>query len=175
MRRGPRLFAYVSIYFNDRLPYFKVIISGFLSAVYLTCIMATTGLSLFATVLVLHLHHKSHKTPVPSFLSRLLLLKTKSFHEDEHRVEKAEKGKRNILLVKCRHIHGFWFFYLRKNKHFRVILSNSRLRLRETDGNHAGRVRKQFYNGCPKHEQIFSHTQPLEKCLWISQKRVLFL
>ena len=78
--------------------------SDFLVAVYLTCIMATTGLSLFATVFVLHLHHNSHNTPVPRFLSRLLLLKTNTFHDDEDRLEKAEKGKRNILLVKCHHI-----------------------------------------------------------------------
>ena len=68
--------------------------------------MTITGLALFTTVFVLHLHHKSHKKPVPSCFSRLLLLDTNPFHKDEHRLEMTEKGKWNILLAKCHDIES---------------------------------------------------------------------
>ena len=36
--------------------------------------MGTTGLSLLVTVIILHLHHKPHDSPVPRWLCRILCL-----------------------------------------------------------------------------------------------------
>ena len=57
---------------------------GFLfPAIYLTSVMATTGLSLFVTVLILHLHHKTHKAPVPDWLRKVLFLKIRPSYTNE--------------------------------------------------------------------------------------------
>ena len=47
----------------------------FISAIYLSCVMATTGLSLFLTVFILHLNYKTHNAPVPRWLNFLLCMK----------------------------------------------------------------------------------------------------
>ena len=44
------------------------------SAIYLSLVMGTTGLSLLVTVIMLHLHHKPHDFPVPRWLCRILCL-----------------------------------------------------------------------------------------------------
>ena len=44
------------------------------SAIYLSLVMGTTGLSLLVTVIILHLHHKPHDSPVPRWLCRILCL-----------------------------------------------------------------------------------------------------
>ena len=41
--------------------------------------MVTTGLSVIVTVLILHLHHKTHKAPVPNWLRKVLFLKIKRY------------------------------------------------------------------------------------------------
>ena len=41
--------------------------------------MVTTGLSVIVTVLILHLHHKTHKAPVPNWLRKVLFLKIKPY------------------------------------------------------------------------------------------------
>ena len=45
--------------------------------------MAATGLSLFVTVLILHLHHKTHKAPVPNWLRKVLFLKIRRSYTNE--------------------------------------------------------------------------------------------
>ena len=58
---------------------------GFLFlAVYLTSVMTATGLSLFVTVLILHLHHKTHKTRVPNWLRKVLFLKIRPSYTYEN-------------------------------------------------------------------------------------------
>ena len=47
----------------------------FISAIYLSAVMGTTGFSLFVTVIILHMHHKKYNSPVPKWLCRLLFLK----------------------------------------------------------------------------------------------------
>ena len=41
--------------------------------------MVTTGLSVIVKVLILHLHHKTHKAPVPNWLRKVLFLKIKPY------------------------------------------------------------------------------------------------
>ena len=46
----------------------------FVSAIYLTLVMGTTGFSVLMTVIMLHLHHQPHDSPVPRWLCRILCL-----------------------------------------------------------------------------------------------------
>ena len=54
------------------------ILNLYFSAIYLSAVMATTSLSLFVTVLVLHFHHKTYCRPVPRWLLRVLCIRTES-------------------------------------------------------------------------------------------------
>ena len=49
-------------------------------AIYLSSVMATTGLSLFLTVFILHLNYKTHTDPVPSWLKSLLFVRRNSIN-----------------------------------------------------------------------------------------------
>ena len=54
--------------------------------------MGTTGLSLFVTVLILHMHHTHHKSPVPEWLSGLLFLRSNgAIHDMGYNSEDDEK------------------------------------------------------------------------------------
>ena len=46
----------------------------FVSAIYLSLVMGTTGFSVLMTVIMLHLHHQPHDSPVPRWLCRILCL-----------------------------------------------------------------------------------------------------
>ena len=56
--------------------------------------MATTGVSLIVTVLILHLHHKTHKAPVPNWLRKVLFLTIKRYAMEVN-VKKVTPGTEN--------------------------------------------------------------------------------
>ena len=53
----------------------------YVSAIYLSLVMGTTGFSVMMTVIMLHLYHQSHDSPVPRWLCRILCLHFNNWRE----------------------------------------------------------------------------------------------
>ena len=64
---------------------------------YLSSVMGTTALSVFITVIILHLHHKTFTKPVPMWLLRLLLIKPNSVMETTRQANGPRKVANNTL------------------------------------------------------------------------------
>ena len=58
--------------------------------------MVTTGLSLFLTILILNLHHNTHKAPVPHWLCKILGLKKMNTENTTTGIEQANDAPNMI-------------------------------------------------------------------------------
>ena len=72
-----------------------------ISAVYLIAVMATSMLSLFATVLVLSLHYHDSTVPVPGWITRILLpnytTKNDIISVKETNIDETEENEINVV------------------------------------------------------------------------------